>query len=218
MAHHIAQATRPDLFPELIEDEDEVRLACWTDGLVTAAAVGPKGVTMAEWMSLVWSVIDDSSGIAELRAPVESLLSAMWSQTVEVMRTDPSWYEPRFLEADDQLMGASAWADGFRTAMSLRPAAWAALFSDQENNGCLVPVVMLALDDAKLIKFVQYDRPGQRLDPVELRCEFAEKIAAAVGGIYRHWHGRNSPPAQAVGRNAPCPCGSGRKYKKCCLR
>jgi len=21
----------------------------------------------------------------------------------------------------------------------------------------------------------------------------------------------------AVGRNAPCPCGSGRKYKKCCL-
>jgi preprotein translocase subunit SecA len=25
---------------------------------------------------------------------------------------------------------------------------------------------------------------------------------------------RNSPK---VGRNAPCPCGSGKKYKKCCL-
>jgi SWIM/SEC-C metal-binding protein len=24
-------------------------------------------------------------------------------------------------------------------------------------------------------------------------------------------------PSSAVGRNAPCPCGSGRKYKKCCL-
>jgi len=24
-------------------------------------------------------------------------------------------------------------------------------------------------------------------------------------------------PPPAVGRNAPCPCGSGRKYKKCCL-
>src|SRR3972149_373742 len=23
------------------------------------------------------------------------------------------------------------------------------------------------------------------------------------------------PPASKVGRNAPCPCGSGRKYKKC---
>ena len=25
-----------------------------------------------------------------------------------------------------------------------------------------------------------------------------------------------SPPAPKVGRNAPCPCGSGKKYKKCC--
>ena len=24
------------------------------------------------------------------------------------------------------------------------------------------------------------------------------------------------PPRYKVGRNAPCPCGSGRKYKKCC--
>ena len=23
---------------------------------------------------------------------------------------------------------------------------------------------------------------------------------------------------KAVGRNDPCPCGSGRKFKKCCLR
>ena len=25
-------------------------------------------------------------------------------------------------------------------------------------------------------------------------------------------------PAAAVGRNDPCPCGSGKKYKKCCGR
>lgn len=27
---------------------------------------------------------------------------------------------------------------------------------------------------------------------------------------------RNAPPAIRVGRNDPCPCASGRKYKKCC--
>jgi preprotein translocase subunit SecA len=29
-----------------------------------------------------------------------------------------------------------------------------------------------------------------------------------------------APPGKAakVGRNAPCPCGSGKKYKKCCGR
>lgn len=23
---------------------------------------------------------------------------------------------------------------------------------------------------------------------------------------------------KSIGRNAPCPCGSGRKYKRCCLK
>ncbi|MBI4585332.1 MAG: SEC-C domain-containing protein [Planctomycetes bacterium] len=26
------------------------------------------------------------------------------------------------------------------------------------------------------------------------------------------------PPRQKIGRNDPCPCGSGKKYKKCCGR
>jgi len=26
------------------------------------------------------------------------------------------------------------------------------------------------------------------------------------------------PPGKKVGRNAPCPCGSGKKYKRCCMR
>jgi preprotein translocase subunit SecA len=26
----------------------------------------------------------------------------------------------------------------------------------------------------------------------------------------------HSPPKKKVGRNDPCPCGSGKKYKKCC--
>lgn len=29
---------------------------------------------------------------------------------------------------------------------------------------------------------------------------------------------RSAPRPQKVGRNAPCPCGSGKKYKKCCGR
>ncbi len=43
----------------------------------------------------------------------------------------------------------------------------------------------------------------------------------AVGELSR-WHDEPAPapvvnPLRGVGRNDPCPCGSGRKYKKCCL-
>jgi uncharacterized protein len=27
---------------------------------------------------------------------------------------------------------------------------------------------------------------------------------------------RSSPAAKKIGRNDPCPCGSGKKYKRCC--
>ena len=29
--------------------------------------------------------------------------------------------------------------------------------------------------------------------------------------------GERVPRPKKVGRNDPCPCGSGKKYKKCCL-
>jgi hypothetical protein len=28
---------------------------------------------------------------------------------------------------------------------------------------------------------------------------------------------RTSTPREIAGRNEPCPCGSGKKYKKCCI-
>ncbi|HXF54652.1 MAG TPA: SEC-C metal-binding domain-containing protein [Hyphomicrobiaceae bacterium] len=37
---------------------------------------------------------------------------------------------------------------------------------------------------------------------------------------HHHHHGPSAPFVRAhkkVGRNEPCPCGSGKKYKKCCL-
>lgn len=47
------------------------------------------------------------------------------------------------------------------------------------------------------------EAPGTSAAPVEVTAPVAELA---------------SPPAgPKVGRNAPCPCGSGRKYKKCCL-
>jgi hypothetical protein len=58
----------------------------------------------------------------------------------------------------------------------------------------------VAVRDSATISFGGEGLPLDRL----------EEIVTALDGSRR--------PARAtkVGRNAPCPCGSGRKYKKCC--
>ena len=53
-----------------------------------------------------------------------------------------------------------------------------------------------------------------------------ELIAPAARAIHAYWLARRMPPdaevntyvrpEPKVGRNDPCPCGSGKKYKKCC--
>ena len=45
---------------------------------------------------------------------------------------------------------------------------------------------------------------------------------ANMKALYRRWEAEREPPplpdsTKKVGRNDPCPCGSGKKHKKCCL-
>ncbi|WP_110643421.1 YchJ family protein [Salinicola sp. CPA57] len=70
---------------------------------------------------------------------------------------------------------------------------------------------------------------------VEFKARFRPATAAALAapqvlhersrfsrhrGIWRYLDGIIDPPADGVpvSRNAPCPCGSGKKAKRCCLR
>ena len=47
---------------------------------------------------------------------------------------------------------------------------------------------------------------------------FAQQKARKVSNSAAPWAEFFRNPAPPVGRNDPCPCGSGRKYKKCCLQ
>ena len=60
---------------------------------------------------------------------------------------------------------------------------------------------------------------GEERAQVESECE--EDLPQAVTDIYRFWMAKRGTPtirrdAPKVGRNDPCPCGSGKKFKQCC--
>jgi SEC-C motif domain protein len=73
------------------------------------------------------------------------------------------------------------------------------------------------LDDEGAVEFVARYKVGGRAACVQERSRFIR-----VDGHWLYLAGdpepdRTAAPA-AIGRNAPCPCGSGRKYKRCCGR
>ena len=59
------------------------------------------------------------------------------------------------------------------------------------------------------------------LDDPSLQESMALSVAMATGAVYQLWRDRFFPKrirrdAPKVGANQPCPCGSGKKYKRCC--
>jgi uncharacterized protein len=60
--------------------------------------------------------------------------------------------------------------------------------------------------------FEHVDRPMQIMENLLQRGQYADGIMK----ILAQEEGRPLPKEEKIGRNDPCPCGNGRKYKKCC--
>jgi uncharacterized protein len=69
---------------------------------------------------------------------------------------------------------------------------------------------------------VQLAKNGCQAGDLErLREECEENLPQAVTNIYRFWIAQRGVKTirredARIGRNDPCPCGSGKKFKKCC--
>ena len=70
-------------------------------------------------------------------------------------------------------------------------------------------------DTGGFVEFVaRYRTDGAKVEHRE-RSRFQQD-----GGVWYYVEGYDLPAPQTakIGRNEPCPCGSGKKYKKCCGR
>ena len=102
------------------------------------------------------------------------------------MDKDPGSFEPIY--ACGGSWTADAWCEGFVAGMRIDAEGWAPLRASQP--ALLVP----------------FQRGGDH---------WQAKVAPAVVQINAFFH---APQVKAAkpGRNGPCPCGSGKKLKKCC--
>ena len=132
---------------------------------------------------------------------------------------------PFLLQDDDGIARANDWGLGFVSGMELRRDDWAEFMNDESYGGCLIPILALANEHHPDSEMRPYKEP---MSP-ERREQFIIGGAAGVPATYRYFASQRRLPARAgrdttthrrsspkVGRNDPCRCGSGKKYKKCC--
>ena len=117
---------------------------------------------------------------------------------------------------------AQVWALGFMYAVETWPEDWQPPRDPdaaQMLDSALEAIVALTEDQRGTPSLSMFDEDG----PPSVSQERLDDLSAAIWGVYdlRQLWKSLGPRIEAVrkpaepGRNDPCPCGSGKKYKKC---
>ena len=191
------------------------------DGFLAALICGPNLVRPSEYLPRILGedfVFEDTSVLQEFL----SLIMRHWNMIVDTLNSGEI-YLPLLLEDENGISHANDWAIGFLHGMGYRKEDWAVLLDDEENGGSLIPIFALANEhnpDPSL-------RPYNESIGMELREQLIAGAAAGMNRIYRYFKTQrlietDSNPTTfrrttpKIGRNDPCPCGSGKKFKQCC--
>jgi len=211
------------------------------DGYLSALVVGPVLVLPSEYLPGIWGrePAFESTAVA---AEVHALITRLWNHIVwRVQQTLPegeSPDDPRLLpmvglpegaddaEPDDPTMGlpadfplAAAWAMGFGEGASLRAAEWDDWCERHEQvSDDFDRIVELTLVDAEQLRELEIDDAD--VPDLATRLSSMFELPAMLQDMFmqRQADARPQPVKREAGpgRNDACPCGSGRKYKKCC--
>lgn len=190
------------------------------DGFFAALVAGPDVVLPSEYLPLVFggagAEMSPFAGIEEANE-ILGLIMRHWNEISATLHNGDV-HLPILLEDDTGLARGNDWARGFIRGTELRRTAWAQLITDEEHGGCMIPAMMLYYEHA--------EDPELRPPPIEpeQREQIIVQMAACIVHAYRYFQRRLPPPLgnmsgrgpAKAGRNEPCPCGSGKKYKRCC--
>ncbi len=183
------------------------------NGLMTAIIVGPEPVPQTEWLPVLLDSADVALNDEDTRL-LTGMVLAQYGAIIKSLRSRSKPYEPLFWKDGEGRLITSDWARGFLDGMRLREEPWEEL----RKNGAQAFFALLAVlfqdgqIDAQLLEDgldpKEFFEDALDRMPVWIQAFYGVREERAAG--YRRLDGK-------VGRNDPCPCGSGKKYKKCCL-
>jgi uncharacterized protein len=206
------------------------------DGFFSALIIGPDLVLPSEYLPYVWGENPPEWDSGEQAQDALTLVMKLWNQIARRVRLDPeSAEEAAFplialpddmpdedspeLDDYDYPVGAD-WAAGFLLGASLRGEQWDERMEQSEE-------LVKDFEDlhALLLEDDEEDESGETQLASDLT--FRERMAILGEMPYlmhdmQQWRMQETTPQVPVrreakpDRNGPCPCGSGKKFKKCC--
>ncbi len=202
--------------------ESEAMLLSQLDGFLAGILVCPELIMPGEWLPKVWGHEEVMPAFENADEAQKLIDLIMQHYNTLISDLQHRQYQPLFdidTRNDDILW--EMWIEGFDQAVKIRPDTWQSIYEDRDEDAEVAIGTLLTLAEI-----------AEREQSIKLEAEVVDQLTASapdliancVDKLHASRISKQSPlpgsseqPAYGkVGRNAPCPCGSGKKYKKCC--
>jgi uncharacterized protein len=211
---------------ELLDLGEEAMLLEELDGFIAGLLVCPDLIKPGEWLPIIWNRDggDQQPAFDDLdhANKVLGLIMEHYNSVARTLMEHPERYSPLFsvdTRTGDILW--ELWIEGFEKAVKLQPAAWQKLLNADADTTAAMRGMLTLVDVACA------DRYMPRSDDDKINETAPDNIARWIVALtdwrlanYQPPHNTDLQtslgPTKKIGRNDPCPCGSGKKHKKCC--
>jgi len=194
------------------------------DGYLAAIACAPVPIPVERWMPGVWSADEEgmSFGSGGAMQQAIALVLRYHNEVVTTLLVEEGWepfcYAPEEADEDAPAIGEE-WAAGFDQGLECWPEEWDEGLTEEQAAGIREQLEAI---------MEPWEAEDATLADEETRIEWLRAAAEGARAVAAEWRALSRPGAVPVqvasapvkaggpGRNDPCPCGSGKKYKHCC--
>jgi len=183
-------------------------------GLLAAAASGPTPVPSERWMPEVLGEAHEFESPGDEREITELL--ERFAQDTARQLNDADGFDFILYGEDDDL---GPWAEGYLVGVELAEPRWEEVADEEDLDNILFPFLALT-GDAKQMALDAGESWMDEEEESRMLAEIREGFATHLLDVREYFFEKAIPSpirreGPKVGRNDPCPCGSGKKYKSC---
>jgi uncharacterized protein len=194
------------------------------DGFFAALICGPVTVAPSVYLDEMWGGEETPFGSAHDVEEFFNLAMRHWNSIGRELGSQDMIFVPWLeVERREEIRKGNCWAQGFLRGIALCREEWDEVFADEDKFAMLLPVMALAHEhdpDPEM-------RPWKTPPDDNLREGVITGLAVSAQKLYDYFRPhrireakRGTTPfrrtTRKIGRNEPCSCGSGEKYKHCC--
>nr|WP_105902516.1 SEC-C metal-binding domain-containing protein [Vibrio gangliei] len=184
------------------------------EGAVLAANMNPKAMAAQTWIAPLLE-LDKQQAESELTRHYEQQYALLMSCQYECVTT--------FCSGENQSERLADFAEGFMTVWPVIEPNWSQVDTLADGTvrmlQALLTSMMLAIDEETTHEQMQQTgitEPPKLASLLPQLDLMINEVAKAADDAQQGMKAQSVNPYKDVGRNDPCVCGSGKKFKQCC--